>query len=327
MNAVASAYGAMKPSRSPWFQFAVVAWSIAISSASAELETCADAGADRPSHGVTAIAARTDRREQLGISHTSRGGYHPRDASAMHHFGYAIRFILWLLTHTIYRIRVIAPEQVPSHGPALLVCNHMSHVDGLIVGASVKRFTRFLVYQPYFKMPLLNVALRLMKAIPAGGGTPEQARDAIQQAREALASGDVVCIFAEGGISRTGNLMPFKRGLEHIVEGLDVPVIPVFLDRLWGSVFSFKQGRFFWKVPERIPYPVTVAFGPPLPIPRAHGTSRAGRQFSSSGRWRCASGSPMTTACTRGSCARRSGIEERCAWPTPPDNSSRSARR
>ena len=84
-------------------------------------------------------------------------------------------------------------------------------------------------------MPLLNVALRLMKAIPAGGGTPEQARDAIQQAREALASGDVVCIFAEGGISRTGNLLPFKRGIEHIVEGLDVPVIPVFLDRLVGQ--------------------------------------------------------------------------------------------
>jgi acyl-[acyl-carrier-protein]-phospholipid O-acyltransferase/long-chain-fatty-acid--[acyl-carrier-protein] ligase len=75
----------------------------------------------------------------------------------------------------------------------------------------------------------------------------------------------VVCIFAEGSISRTGNMLPFKRGFERIVEGLDVPIVPVYLDRVWGSVFSFKGGRFFWKWPVRIPYPVTIAFGAPLP--------------------------------------------------------------
>src|SRR5262249_2401311 len=80
-----------------------------------------------------------------------------------------------------------------------------------------------------------------------------------------LEAGHVVCIFAEGAISRTGNLLPFKRGLEHIVEGVDVPIIPVYLDRVWGSVFSFERGRFLWKWPKRIPYPVTVAFGAPLP--------------------------------------------------------------
>ena len=75
----------------------------------------------------------------------------------------------------------------------------------------------------------------------------------------------MVCIFAEGAISRTGNMLPFHRGLEKIVEGTDVPIVPVHLDRLWGSIFSFEGGRFFWKWPKRIPYPVTVSFGAPLP--------------------------------------------------------------
>src|SRR5262249_58278344 len=77
--------------------------------------------------------------------------------------------------------------------------------------------------------------------------------------------GQRVCIFAEGSFSGTGNILPFKRGFERIVEGLDVPIVPVYLDRVWGSIFSFKGGRFFWKWPVRVPYPVTVAFGRPLP--------------------------------------------------------------
>ena len=84
------------------------------------------------------------------------------------------------------------------------------------------------------------------------------------QAQRELQHGHVVCIFAEGSISRTGNMLPFKRGFERIVDGLDVPIIPVYLDRVWGSIFSFKGGRFFWKWPIRVPYPVTVAFGRPL---------------------------------------------------------------
>src|SRR5205823_13711296 len=87
----------------------------------------------------------------------------------------------------------------------------------------------------------------------------------IELARQELQAGHMVCIFAEGSISRTGNLLPFKRGFERMVEGLDVPIVPVYLDRVWGSVFSFKGGRFFWKWPIRVPYPVTVAFGEPLP--------------------------------------------------------------
>ena len=174
-----------------------------------------------------------------------------------------MRFCLWLLTHTIYRIRVVGQEHVPSRGPALLVCNHLSHVDGALVGACIQRFVRFLVYKPYYEHWAVNPLLKMLHAIPVGGG--REAVAAIRIARQELENGHVVCIFAEGAISRTGNLLPFKRGLEKIVDGLDVPIVPVYLDRVWGSVFSFKGGRFFGKWPARLPYPVTVSFGSPLP--------------------------------------------------------------
>jgi acyl-[acyl-carrier-protein]-phospholipid O-acyltransferase/long-chain-fatty-acid--[acyl-carrier-protein] ligase len=176
---------------------------------------------------------------------------------------FLIRFSLWLLTHTVYRVHIVGKENVPFRGPALLVCNHLSHVDGLLVGACVQRFVRFLVYRQYSDHWALYGLLKLLKTIPIEAG--REALASLERARNELQDGHVVCIFAEGSISRTGNMLPFKRGFERIVKGLDVPIVPVCLDRVWGSIFSFKGGRFFWKWPARIPYPVTVAFGGPLP--------------------------------------------------------------
>jgi acyl-[acyl-carrier-protein]-phospholipid O-acyltransferase / long-chain-fatty-acid--[acyl-carrier-protein] ligase len=176
---------------------------------------------------------------------------------------FLIRFSLWLLTHTLYRIRIVGQENVPFRGPALLVCNHLSHVDGLLVGASVQRFIRFLVYRPYYEHWLFHRLLKTMNAIPIGAG--REALASIERAKQELRDGHIVCIFAEGSISRTGNMLPFKRGFERIVDGVDVPIVPVYLDRVWGSIFSFKGGRFFWKWPVRVPFRVTVAFGEPLP--------------------------------------------------------------
>ena len=176
---------------------------------------------------------------------------------------FLIRFSLWLVTHTIYKIRIVRPENVPLTGPALLVCNHLSFVDGLLVGASIQRFVRFMVWAPFFKLPLLGWLFRQMRAIPTGGG--RDAIAAIRRAREELEAGHVVCIFAEGAISRTGNMLPFKRGFEKIVQGLDVPIVPVQLDQVWGSIFSFQKGKFFWKWPKRFFYPVTITFGDAMP--------------------------------------------------------------
>ena len=177
---------------------------------------------------------------------------------------FVVRLTLLLLTHTIYRIKIAGAENVPKDGPALLICNHMSFVDGLLVGACVQRFVRFIVYKPYYEMPGLHQVLKRMHAIPIGEGAKSVAA-ALAKARKELQEGHVVCIFAEGAITRTGNPLPFRRGVEKILEGLDVPVIPVHLDRVWGSIFSFKDGRFLWKLPERVPLPVTVSFGRPLP--------------------------------------------------------------
>jgi acyl-[acyl-carrier-protein]-phospholipid O-acyltransferase / long-chain-fatty-acid--[acyl-carrier-protein] ligase len=176
---------------------------------------------------------------------------------------FVIRLVCWMLTHTLYRIRVVGGEHIPTQGPALLVCNHVSYVDGLLVAACVPRFVRFLIYRPIYERKALRWLFRLMQAIPIVGGPAAPA--ALAHARQALQEGHVVCIFAEGAVSRTGDLLPFKRGFERIIEGLEVPVIPVHLDRLWGSIFSFQGGRFFWKWPKQVPYPVTVSFAAPLP--------------------------------------------------------------
>jgi acyl-[acyl-carrier-protein]-phospholipid O-acyltransferase/long-chain-fatty-acid--[acyl-carrier-protein] ligase len=177
---------------------------------------------------------------------------------------FVIRFSLWALTHSLYRIRIVGTENLPRRGPALLVCNHVSFVDGLLVGACLQRFVRFLVYRAYYEMPILHWVLSRMHAIPIGEN-PKLIAAALAKAREELKAGHVVCIFAEGALSRTGNPLPFRRGVERILDGIDVPVIPVHLDRVWGSIFSFKDGRFLWKWPERLPLPVTVSFGKPMP--------------------------------------------------------------
>ena len=177
---------------------------------------------------------------------------------------FLVRFTLWLTTHTLFKIRIVGGENVPFRGPALLVANHMSHIDGFLINACIQRFIRFMVWKPYYDLKAIHWFFKLGHAIPVGS-SPRDAVASIRAARTELEAGHVVCIFAEGAISRTGNLLPFRRGLEKIVDGLDVPIIPVHLDRLWGSIFSFERGRFLWKWPKRIPYPVTVSFGNPMP--------------------------------------------------------------
>ncbi|OGP18624.1 MAG: hypothetical protein A2V21_306975 [Deltaproteobacteria bacterium GWC2_55_46] len=177
---------------------------------------------------------------------------------------FLIRFVMWMLTHTLYKIKIVGQENVPIKGPALLVSNHMSFVDAFLVGACVQRFIRFLIYEYFYNIRLINWILRLMKAVPIADGNKKEVLRSIARAREELTAGHMVCIFAEGAITRTGNLLPFKKGFERIAAGLDVPIIPVHLDRVWGSIFSFKGRKFFWKLPHHFPHPVTVSFGKPL---------------------------------------------------------------
>jgi acyl-[acyl-carrier-protein]-phospholipid O-acyltransferase/long-chain-fatty-acid--[acyl-carrier-protein] ligase len=176
------------------------------------------------------------------------------------------RLILFFVTHTIYRVKVVGRDNFPDKTGALLVCNHMSFVDAALLIASTDRPIRFLMYKGIYEHKFVKPFAKMMKAIPIS--SEQRPRDMIRSlhtASEALRQDEVVCIFAEGQITRTGQLLPFRRGLERIMKGVDVPIIPVNLDGVWGSIFSFERGRFLWKMPRRIPYPVTVSFGTPMP--------------------------------------------------------------
>ena len=177
-----------------------------------------------------------------------------------------LRLLLWFVTHSIYRIRVIGRDNIPEKGGALFVSNHMSFVDVLLLLASTDRPIRFLMYKPIYDVAIIKPFARMMGAIPISSEfRPRDMIRSLRTASDAIHNGEIVCIFAEGQITRTGQMLPFRRGMERIMKGIDAPIVPVSLYGVWGSIFSFERNRFLWKVPQRIPYPVTVSFGLPLP--------------------------------------------------------------
>jgi acyl-[acyl-carrier-protein]-phospholipid O-acyltransferase/long-chain-fatty-acid--[acyl-carrier-protein] ligase len=182
------------------------------------------------------------------------------------------RLLLILLAGTLYRLRVLGRGHVPQEGPALLTPNHVSFADGLFVMAAIDRPIRFVVLAACFQRPIIGRFLRISGAIPiSGSGGPRMILEAFREAGRALDNGEIVCIFPEGQITRTGMTLPFRRGLEKIVKGRVVPIIPVHIDRATSSVFSPMQSRW---LPERIPLPVTVSFGAPLPPSAPSGAIR-----------------------------------------------------
>jgi acyl-[acyl-carrier-protein]-phospholipid O-acyltransferase/long-chain-fatty-acid--[acyl-carrier-protein] ligase len=177
-----------------------------------------------------------------------------------------LRVILVILTNSLYRLRIVGHQHVPTRGGALLVPNHVSFIDGFLLIASVDRPVRFVVDTQYASQPLFKPFVKALGVIPISShGGLRMVLRALREAGAALDQGELVCIFPEGQITRTGTLLPFRRGFERITKGRQTPIIPIHLDRVWGSIFSFDGGKFFWKWPERIPYPVTVSFGGPLP--------------------------------------------------------------
>ena len=158
---------------------------------------------------------------------------------------YLLRFVAWLLTHLVYRFRVQGESELPAAGPAVLVCNHVSFVDAVLLMAASPRPMRFLMDHEIFRIPLLGWLFRLSRAIPVAprDKQPLVYEAAFEQALRTLREGDLLAIFPEGGITRDGSLQEFKPGVLRILEraraeGLAVPVIPVALTNLWGSFFS-----------------------------------------------------------------------------------------
>jgi acyl-[acyl-carrier-protein]-phospholipid O-acyltransferase/long-chain-fatty-acid--[acyl-carrier-protein] ligase len=198
-----------------------------------------------------------------------------------------LRLLLWMLTHTLYRIRVEGRENIPEKGGALFVANHLSMVDALLLQASTDRPIRFLMFKGMYERSWIKPFARIMRVIPISSQIrPREMIHALRAASEAIQHGEVVCIFAEGQITRIGQMLPFRRGFERIMQGVEAPIVPVCLDGVWGSIFSFEQGRFLWKWPRRIPYPVTICYGKPMPATATHVEVRQVVQELSAEAWR-----------------------------------------
>jgi acyl-[acyl-carrier-protein]-phospholipid O-acyltransferase / long-chain-fatty-acid--[acyl-carrier-protein] ligase len=165
-----------------------------------------------------------------------------------------------LLVRCFYRVTAIGMENLPSGG-FLLVPNHISWVDALVLQLACPRPIRYVIDQEYYHKPILHPILRAIGCIPI---STRHSHAAVRAAAEKIADGEIVCVFPEGQLERRGVLLRLHRGYELIARHSNAQVVPVWLDELWGSIFSFQGGRFFTKFPKRIPYPVTIAFGKPL---------------------------------------------------------------
>lgn len=179
---------------------------------------------------------------------------------------FLLRFFVVMLTRLCYRVRTVGIANVPLEGPALLVCNHVSWVDAVLLMATQQRRIRFLAGRHACNTWWARPGMRLLGVIPISAeDSPKRLVKSLRAAREALDQGYLVCIFAEGALTRTGMPKAFRAGFEHIVKGTPYPIIPVYLGGAWGSIFSYFHGRPMSHLPASVPYPVTVLFGEPLP--------------------------------------------------------------
>ncbi len=182
---------------------------------------------------------------------------------------FAFRFLVTCIVKLVYQVRTIGLEHVPVNGPALLISNHSSYVDSVLLCATSRRRIRFfMATEIYEKWRLLRKVFDLYGVIPvSGNSTARQVATALRSARKALDEGYLVCIFAEGGITRTGTIREFKRGYEHVLRGTDYPIIPVYLGGSWGTIYHYYHGQLVrrWFRMGLRRYRVTVMFGCRLP--------------------------------------------------------------
>jgi 1-acyl-sn-glycerol-3-phosphate acyltransferase len=179
---------------------------------------------------------------------------------------FLMRFLAWLLIHSVYRVDTQGLEQVPDRGACVIVCNHVSFVDAIVIAACVRRPVRFVMDHRIYAIPVLNFIFRTMRAIPIASAKEDAAlkERAFEDAANALKAGEIVCIFPEGRITDTGELNPFRPGLQRILEQAPVPVVPMALSGLWGSFFSrSSQGKAMRRV-RGLFSKIALVAGPPF---------------------------------------------------------------
>lgn len=179
---------------------------------------------------------------------------------------FLVRFIGLVMARIVYRLESEGIENVPIEGGALLVCNHVSYADAILLGATHQRRIRFMVYREYYDKPFFNWILRIMQAIPVSSkDSPRKVVQSLKEARQALDDGYLVCVFGEGSLTRTGYIQGFRRGIEHILKGSDYPIIPVCLHGIWGSILSHSKEHLVTRLPRPFRRRVTVMVGKPMP--------------------------------------------------------------
>ncbi|VFT41994.1 acetyltransferase [Pseudomonas aeruginosa] len=162
---------------------------------------------------------------------------------------FTMRFLVWLLSHTMYRVRHVNLEAIPDEGAAVLVCNHVSYVDALLIAGSIRRPVRFVMYYRIFSLPVLNFVFRTAGAVPIAARHEDEGiyERAFQRIADYLRDGELVCIFPEGKLTADGEMNEFRAGIERIIEETPVPVIPMALQGLWGSFFSRDPNKGFFR--------------------------------------------------------------------------------
>lgn len=177
---------------------------------------------------------------------------------------FVARFVAWILAKALYRLKVTGLENIPMEGPALLVCNHVSYMDAVLILGAVPRPTRFVMYYKIFDIPGMNVVFRATRAIPIAGAKedPELMERAFAEVDAALAEGELVCIFPEGRLTSDGEIGPFRQGVERILATRPVPVVPVALRGMWDSMWSKRDSRMRrMRLPRRFRAPVELIIG------------------------------------------------------------------
>jgi 1-acyl-sn-glycerol-3-phosphate acyltransferase len=202
---------------------------------------------------------------------------------------FLMRFIVWMLIHSVYRLEKEGLNNIPEEGPAVLVCNHVSFVDALVIAAACRRPIRFVMDHRIFRLPVLNFVFRTGGAIPIAPAKedPEMLEKAYAEIARGLRSGDLIGIFPEGRITDTGEVYPFRSGIRSIVEATPVPVVPMALRGLWGSFFSRKDGAAMTRPSRLRPFSkIGLAVGAPVAPAQALPESLQEKVLALRGNWR-----------------------------------------
>ncbi len=180
---------------------------------------------------------------------------------------FMLRFIILALGNSLYKTRIIGAENIPERGPALLISNHVSVIDSVLISACTSRQIRFLLHEDYYTIPWLRFIARLTGFFKVPSSEKSKSMKLMfDEVQEFIRNGGIVCVFPEGKISRNGLMSRFKKGYKKMLpEDIDIPIIPVNISYVWGSVFSHFFGKIKLRLPRQMPYYSAVSFGKPMP--------------------------------------------------------------